>query len=274
MPTPIRRVIAIHDMSGYGRCSLTVVLPVLSAMGVQACPLPAAYFSTHTGFDGFTFLDMTGQMLPALRHWADMGLAFDAIYSGFLGSAEQMDIVRTAKKLFPGALLAVDPVMGDHGKTYKTYTPEMCANMAGLAEEADLITPNLTEAAILLGRRFDAAPTTEAAALEWLDALSQGGRRSVVLTGLALTQGKIGPGFFDAETGRSGLIQLPFVGQEYHGTGDLYTSVFLGALLGGVPFEQAARKAAQFVSDCAALSWSEGTSANDGVRFEALLKTL
>ncbi len=274
MSNNIKRVAAIHDMSGFGRCSLTVAMPVISAMGHQCCPLPAAYFSAHTGFDGFTFHDMTDQMLPALRHWAEMSISFDAIYSGFLASPVQMGIVRQARRLFPEALLLVDPVMGDHGRPYKTYTTEMCSNMAELAEAADIITPNVTEAAIILGKAYDASPASASQALDWLEELSDNGRRSVALTGLSLSDGEVGPGWLDSKCGTSGIISLPFVGMEYHGTGDLFASCLLGALLSDVTFEDSARLAAEFVRDCAKLSWSDGTPANHGVRFESLLGRL
>jgi pyridoxine kinase len=267
---PIKRVAAIHDISGYGRCSLTVALPVLSAMGAQCCALPAAYLSSHTGFSGFTFHDMTDQMTPALEHWKALGLRFDAIYSGFLGSAQQMEIVRRAKELFPEALLVVDPVMGDHGIPYKTYTPDMCANMAALAGHADLIVPNMTEAAIILGRPYDTAPKTEGAAYEWMEALGDG-KRDVVLTGLSLREGDIGLGWLDARGGKRGVIQHPFIGQEYHGTGDLFASVMVGALLQGASLPEAADRAALFIGDCARLSVEEGAQRCDGVRFETLL---
>lgn len=274
MKKDIKRVAAIHDMSGFGRCSLTVAIPVLSAMGHQCCPLPAAYFSAHTGFKGFTFHDMTAQMLPTLNHWAELEVRFDAIYSGFLASPEQMGIVRRAKELFPDALMLVDPVMGDHGKPYKTYTPEMCQNMTELAGAADIITPNVTEAAIILGMPCDAAPASASQALDWLEELSEGGRRSVALTGLSIGAGEVGTGWLDAGEGASGIISLPFVGMEYHGTGDLFASCLAGALLSGGSFEYAARMAAEFVKDCAELSWNDGTPPNHGVRFESLLGRL
>ena len=271
---PIKRVAAIHDISGYGRCSMTVALPVLSAMGAQCCVLPAAYLSTHTGFEGFTFLDMTEQMIPALNHWKSQNLQFDAIYSGFLGSAEQMDIVKKAKKMFPEALLVIDPVMGDNGIPYKTYTPEMCANMARLAEHADLLVPNMTEAAIILGRDFAEAPATESSALEWLEALSGGWKRSVVLTGLVIEDGKIGLAWLDAAAKTWGTIQHPFVGEFYHGTGDLFASVMVGGLLRDLTLKEAADQAALFIGDCARVSFAEGTGRNQGVRFEAMLGKL
>ena len=145
MSTPC--VAAIHDMSGFGRCSLTVAIPVLSAMGIQCCPLPTALLSTHTGgFENFTFLDMTDEMPKVAAHWKSLGLQFRAVYSGFLGSERQIGIVEDFIRDFRRAdsVVVVDPVMGDHGAVYQTYTPAMCAGMARLAEQADVITPNLT----------------------------------------------------------------------------------------------------------------------------------
>ena len=148
------RVAAIHDLSGFGRCSLTIVIPVLSAMGIQCCPLPTAYLSTHTGgFTGNTFLDMTGELEKAMAHWERLALTFEAVYTGFMGNAEQMALaagfIRAVRT--PGMLAVVDPVMGDHGKLYRTYTAEMCRAMALLADAADVVVPNYTEAAQLLG---------------------------------------------------------------------------------------------------------------------------
>ena len=156
MPTP--RAAVIHDLSGFGRCSLTEVIPILSVMGVQCCPLPTAFLSTHTGgFTGFTFLDMTEELPKAAAHWKSLDLKFQAIYSGFLGSERQIGIVADFIRQFrgPDTLVVVDPVMGDDGKPYQTYTPAMCAGMERLAELADVITPNLTEAAFLLGRDYE-----------------------------------------------------------------------------------------------------------------------
>ena len=152
MRTP--RVAAIHDMSGFGRCSLTVAIPVLSAMGLQCCPLPTAFLSTHTGgFEGFSFLDMTDEMPKVAAHWKTLDLDFQCIYSGFLGSERQIRIVSEFIREFrkPDTVVVVDPVMGDHGQVYQTYTPAMCEGMVHLAEQVDVIVPNLTEAALLLG---------------------------------------------------------------------------------------------------------------------------
>ena len=199
MPTP--RVAAIHDLSGFGRCSLTVAIPVLSAMGVQCCPLPTAVLSTHTGgFEGYTFRDLTEEMTAAAAHWKALDLRFDAVYSGFLGSERQIDLVRQFLRDFrrPGTLAVVDPVMGDFGRVYATYTPAMCRRMADLTAEADVITPNLTEAALLLGVPYESLPRDEAGLKALTEKLGCLGRRSVTLTGVSLAEGKTGAMCYDA----------------------------------------------------------------------------
>ena len=150
MPAP--RIAAIHDLSCFGRCSLTIALPVLSAMGCQCCPLPTALLSAHTGISGFTFLDTTDEMRRISAHWSQLSLHFQAIYTGFLGSAPQINLVEDFLRRFhaPDTLLVMDPVMGDHGTPYKTCTPALRQGLRELVAQADVITPNLTEAAILL----------------------------------------------------------------------------------------------------------------------------
>lgn len=271
MPTP--RVAAIHDLSGFGRCSLTVALPILSAMGAQCCPLPTAFLSTHTGgFKGFTFLDMTDEMQRAANHWQALDLRFDAIYSGFLGSARQIDVVERFFRAFrrENTLTVVDPVMGDFGRVYTTYTPEMCAGMTRLAALADVITPNATEAALLLDLPFDALPSPEAA----VERLSLAGKRSVVLTGVSLLPGKTGAMCFDAKTGRTQAVQTTRVDREFHGTGDVFASVLTGALMRGETLTQAAEQAAEFVRACAERTAAADIPAREGVEFEPLLGLL
>ena len=270
------RVAAIHDLSGYGRCSLSVVMPILSAMGIQCCPLPTAYLSAHTGFNGSTFHDMSDVLLPAVEHWQTLGLPFAAVYSGFLGSSGQIDIVcEIIRRLrVDGCLVVVDPVMGDHGRLYRTITPEMCTRMADLASCADLITPNLTEAALLLGLDATRTPDDQEEVFSWVKALSHGGRKSVVITGITTTSGLVGSVYFDAVNRKTGIYNLPFVGQEYQGTGDLFASILTGKLTHGEVLAEAVRAAAEFVRDCAALSYREGTDPKEGVRFEAILDKL
>ena len=274
---PISRVAAIHDISGFGRCSLTVALPTLSAMGVQCAALPTAYLSAHTGFPRFTFFDMTKQMIDTAGHWKDMDLRFDALYSGFLGSEEQIGVVAgffDSFKRGDGTLVVVDPVMGDDGKPYKTYTPQMCSRMKELTAKADLITPNVTEACILLDRPYESLPAEPEGYKEWLDELSGGGKRSVVITGVRPSPCRIGQVYFDRKSGDFGYAGREFVGMTFHGTGDLYSSVLVGALMRGLPLADAADMAAGFVRDCCELSLADGTPPVEGVRFESLLGRL
>ena len=272
MSTP--RVAAIHDMSGFGRCSLTVAIPILSAMGIQCCPLPTAFLSTHTGgFEGFTFLDMTDELPKVAAHWKSLGLEFQAVYSGFLGSERQIAIVEDFLREFRGADTAavIDPVMGDHGEVYQTYTPAMCAGMARLAELADVITPNLTEAALLLGVPYDALPAGEAGCREVVERLSVDGRRSVVLTGASTAPELTGAMCFDAKTGRTEAVQTRRVPQEFHGTGDVFASVLTGALVQGASLPDAVRQAVDFVRACAERTAKAGIPMREGVEFEPLL---
>lgn len=275
MPTP--RVAAIHDMSGFGRCSLTVAIPILSAMGVQCCPLPTAFLSTHTGgFEGFTFLDMTGEMPKVAAHWKSLGLDFQAIYSGFLGSERQIGMVEDFIRDFrtPGTIAVVDPVMGDHGKVYQTYTPAMCAGTAHLAEQADVITPNLTEAALLLGVPYEALPSGGDGCREIVERLSLGGRRSVVLTGASTAPELTGAMCYDAGTGRTEAVQTRRVPRVFYGTGDVFTSVLTGALVKGKSLTDAAGEAVEFVRACAERTARIQLPLREGVDFEPLLGLL
>ena len=272
MSTP--RIAAIHDLSCFGRCSLTIALPVLSAMGCQCCPLPTALLSAHTGFPGNTFLDLAAEMGRIAEHWAAMDLQFDAIYSGFLGSADQVDTVARFFDTFKKSDTAVivDPVMGDHGTAYRTCTPELCRGMRVLAENSDVITPNLTEAALLLDRPYE--EIRQADAYEVVRRLSLGGRRSVVLTGYFSEPGQTGALCFDRDSGESKAVQTPREPQDFSGTGDLFASVLAGGAARGVPLFQAAQAAADFVRDCIARTLAEGLTEQDGVDFEPLLGQL
>lgn len=280
MPTP--RAAAIHDLSGFGRCSLTVAIPILSAMGVQCCPLPTAFLSTHTGgFEGFTFLDMTREMPKVTAHWQSLDLRFQAIYSGFLGSARQIGVVEDFIYTFrrEDTIVVIDPVMGDDGRAYQTYTEEMCEGMCRLSALADVITPNLTEAAFLLGRPYESLPgvgtNADPDGLRRLaEDLSMGGRRSVALTGASLSPGKTGAMCFDARTGRTEAVQTDFVAHPLHGTGDVFASVLTGALLQGKSLPEAAEQAAEFIHACALRTVAQDLPLREGVDFEPLLYML
>lgn len=271
MPTP--RVAAIHDLSCFGRCSLTIALPVLSAMGCQCCPLPTALLSAHTGFTGGSFLDLTEEMQRIADHWARIDIHFDGIYSGFLGSAAQIGTVQQFITRFRGTgLVVIDPVLGDHGQAYRTCTPELCNGMRRLAESADIITPNLTEASLLLEQSYETIQAIDPA--ETVRRLSLEGRRSVVLTGYSTGDGQTGALCFDRADGSIQAVQVQRVPRDFSGTGDLFTSVLTGAMVKGVPLIQAAQAAADFVQSCAARTLAAGNTDGEGVDFEPLLGTL
>ena len=272
MPAP--RIAAIHDLSCFGRCSLTIALPVLSAMGCQCCPLPTALLSAHTGISGFTFLDTTDEMRRISAHWSQLSLHFQAIYTGFLGSAPQINLVEDFLRRFhaPDTLLVMDPVMGDHGTPYKTCTPALRQGLRELVAQADVITPNLTEAAILLDIPYHESQTADAS--ELVRALSLQGQRSVVLTGYAAAPGQVGALCYDRDTRQVEAVQTARVPQDFPGTGDLFASVLTGALTRGAPLLQAARTAVDFVGSCVARSVAEGAGKAEGVDVEPLLRQL
>ncbi len=274
MQTP--NVAAIHDISGYGRCSLTVALPILSVMGVQCTVLPTAYLSAHTAFPDFTFLDLTQELKKTMVHWQKLGLRFDAVYSGFLASVDQIDIVSDFIKTFrkPDGLAVVDPVMGDDGCRYTTYTDEMCAATRRLVESADVITPNLTEAAFLLDVAYDALPTDKAGLAELAKVLSGDGRRSVVLTGASDGADTIGAVVYDRDSQTVDFVLTDRIPGQYCGTGDVFSSVLTGGLVRGKTLVEAAQVAARFVRDCAARTYCKEKPLQESVDFEPLLYTI
>ena len=273
----IPRVAAIHDLSGFGRCSLTVAIPILSAMGVQCCPLPTAFLSTHTGgFEGYTFLDMTREMEHAANHWKSLDLKFQAVYSGFLGSEHQIEIVEQFIRDFRGkdTVVVVDPVMGAHGEVYKTYTPDMCRGMKRLAEQADVITPNLTEAALLLDLPYEKMPADERGFRSIVERLSMEGKRSVVLTGFSSAPELTGAMCYDASIGKTEILQVQRVHREFYGTGDVFSSVLTGALVQGKTLGEATKQAVEFILECARLTAANDLPLREGVDFEPLLGLL
>lgn len=268
---PVPRVMAVHDLSGVGKCSLTVALPILSAMGIEVAALPTAVLSTHTGgLEGYTYRDLTCDMPRILDHWAALGLAFDAIYSGWLGSAQQAEIVCAAIDRFAGpeAMALVDPVMGDHGRLYSTYTEAQVAGMIRLCAKASLITPNLTEASLLLGRPYHAGVMTPAEIESLCAGLSAMGPPRVVITGISTAESLVGAAAWDAGRGALSLHEMPRIPGIWHGTGDIFCSVLLGGLLRGRTLSHAATLAVAFTHDCIARTRALGTDPRFGVDFE------
>ena len=279
LPPP--RIAAIHDLSCFGRCALTVILPTLSVMGYQVVPIPTAFLSTHTG--GFTdlhFRDLTTDMEATSEHFERLGVRFRAIYTGFLGSAEQIRTVSEIIERFgdrpdeSGArpLILVDPVMGDDGVLYSTYTHELMLGMRELCRHAQLLTPNLTEACFLTDTPYRDTLTmspSEAIAfatalLERLTAVTDG---RIVITGVSLADGTLANVGLD-ENKKIFTVIRPHEVQHYPGTGDLFASVLLGRLLDGDPFPAAVSAAAEFTGTVMHESALIDTPARDGVALE------
>ena len=268
---PPSRVMAIHDLSGVGKCSLTVALPILSAMGAEVAAMPTAILSTHTGnILGYTYRDLTDDMLPMARHWRSLGLRFDALYSGWLGSSKQNGIVAGIFDDFSakGTLRLVDPVMGDHGRLYSTYTPDRVRGMALLCAKADVITPNLTEACFLLGEEYRPGAMSLEGARALCGRLTGLGASNVVVTGISTGPDTIGAAALEAGTGAFSLHEMPKVPGAWHGTGDIFSSVLLGGLLHGCPLCEAAGLAVDFTRGCIARTYATGTDPRLGVDFE------
>ncbi|MCL1798698.1 MAG: bifunctional hydroxymethylpyrimidine kinase/phosphomethylpyrimidine kinase [Eggerthellaceae bacterium] len=266
----IPRIAAIHDLCGYGKCSLGVAIPVLSAAGCDVCPVPTGLFSSHTAFPGWYMHDTTDILADYLDAWKAIAVDIDAVYSGFLGAPEQVDRIKEVYATYPKALRVVDPVMADHGKVYPTYTPELCDAMAGLACGADILTPNLTEAAIILGTEWAGSDISDEAARGIVEALLAKGARQVVLKGVQRDDGVIRNfaagqdcGFFEASNG-----YLPYM---LHGTGDLYCSCLLAAVMAGRSLADAVVFAGDFVYEAMLVSAQQPDFKDRGVSFEPLL---
>lgn len=267
----MKKVAAIHDMSGFGRCSLTIILPVLSAMGIQVCPVPTAVLATHTGgFGEVVMQDLTDFIPACLEKYKALGIEFDAVYSGFLASEKQIDHCLDFFKSYGGALKIADPVMGDHGKVYSTYTEKMCERMRELAGAADVITPNLTEAAILLKEDYTPRLSQEKAR-EWALRLRELAE-NVVITGVNIFEGKISV----VGANKDGVWQTDrdYIPENYPGTGDLYASVLTGGLLKGESFQKAAARAATFTKEVIKATFEKKTPPRNGVIFEEKLHLL
>lgn len=250
----------------------------MSTMGVQVCPLPTAMLSTHTGgFDDYYFLDLTEHMEGIADHWKRLEIDFEAIYSGFLGSSSQVEIVRSFIDEFrrEDQLVVVDPVLGDDGETYGPFGREMVEEMRRLVEKADLITPNYTEASLLLGEPFD-TPASVETMKGWLSRLSDLGPRRVVLTSV-LMSGKPDVSTvlaYDRLDGRFWKVDCDYVPAFYPGTGDLFASVLTGALLQGDSLPIAIERAVQFVSISIRSTFGHNEPNRDGVHFERVLGSL
>lgn len=264
------RILTIQDISCVGQCSLTVALPIISACGIEACPLPSAVLSTHTGgsFSGYTFRDLTEDFPGICAHWKKQGIDFDIVYSGYLGSKRQVSLVGDIMRDF-GSLSVVDPAMADNGRLYGGFDGEFVEAMRPLCAAADIILPNITEACLLTGIKYRES-YDEGYIRELLAALSPDGR-TVILTGVSLDAGTTGVAVYDGSD--TYFYRHERFDRCCHGTGDIYASVVVGALARGKSVADAAKIAADFTVLC--IKNTAGDSAHwYGVRFEPMLGRL
>ena len=274
MKNPIKKVIAVHDLSGMGRCSLSVIIPTLSVMGIQVCPLPTAILSTQTdGFSDFTFRDLTGDLVPYFEHLLAQGGDFQAFYSGFLGNAKQIEKVEyMIDKLPSSTLVLVDPVMGDDGEFYSTYNHTMKDGMKELIKKAGVITPNVTEAAFLLDCEPKSTYTKEEIC-QMIKNLANITSAKIVITGIE-GDGSVNCAYSEDGGKTIGFTSNKRVGKRYPGTGDVFASVLLGRLLQGKSFALSVEKASAFVGEVMAYSTNFLYPEREGVLIENNLSKL
>ena len=282
----MKRVVTVQDISCLGKCSLTVALPIISAMGVETCVIPTAVLSTHTVFKGFTFHDLTGEIAPIMEHWKKENFRFDAIYTGYLGSFEQLELMKKLIADFGGkeTLAIVDPCMADNGKLYPGFTQEFAFAMAKLCGKADIVVPNMTEASFMLGVPYRAGGTYDESYLKKiLRDIAALGAKKIVLKGVEFPEdqpnfknvaGKIGIVAYDAEKDVFTSYFHEKVDQTFHGTGDIFASVFTGAYLRGLTLEESYSLAADFVVEAIKETMSHENHNWYGVDFEAVFPYL
>lgn len=269
-----KKIAVINDMSGFGRCSLAVAIPIISVMKIQCCPVPTSIFSNHTGFESFFFEDYTDRMQPYINEWKKLGLTFSGISTGFLGSKEQIQIVLRFLEDFgtESNVIVVDPVMGDYGKPYPTYTPQMCSEMKKLAAHADILTPNLTEACILTDHEYHEEKWRQAEIIELAEKLGEMGPEKIVITGIP--QGEFIANLCYEKDREPKFLRTHKVGTSRSGTGDVFASIIVADAVNGVDFQTSVRKASRFVKKCIMKSIEMALPLTDGVCFEELLGTL
>ena len=266
----MKRIISIQDVSCLGKCSLTVALPIISAMGVETTIIPTAVLSTHTMFQGFTFRDLTDDMDPIKDHWKKEGFKFDAIYTGYLGSERQINIVADYFDTFKseGTVIVMDPAMADNGKLYPGFDNNFAKNMASLCAKADIILPNISEACLMLGEAYPGEDADEETVKGLLLKLSELGARYSVITGTEFADGTFGFTGYDKETKeffKYGTKKVPW---KSHGTGDVFASAATGALMNGFNVYDSLKVAADYTCACINNTYEDPDKVDYAVNFE------
>ncbi|MDO4539859.1 MAG: pyridoxamine kinase [Syntrophomonadaceae bacterium] len=266
-----KRVVAIHDISCVGKCSLTVALPILSAAGIETSIIPTAVLSTHTGgFEGFTFCDLTEEIIPITDHWQTLDLKIDGIYTGFLGSFKQLELMEQVFDTFkrPDNIIFVDPVMADNGVMYSIFSPDFAQGMARLCGKADIIIPNITEACFMTGEEYRAGPYTKDYIETLLERLTELGPKKIILTGVCFDEVTLGAASYDRVNGQLDYDFAPRIEGYYHGSGDVFGSAALAALMNGFSLREAARVAVDFTVGSIQRTKEAGTDIRYGIDFE------
>lgn len=270
-----KRVAAIHDISCFGKCSLTVALPIISAAGIETAVIPTAVLSTHTGgFNGYTVRDLSEDIVPVARHWNSENITVDAVYTGYLCSKQQIYLVLEAARLISreDTLLITDPVMADNGKLYKGFDSDYPKYMTELCANADIITPNITEAALMLGVKYREGPYTEDFINSLLERLYLKTHAKIVLTGVYYDNRRIGAAVYDGE--KKEYVFSERISASYHGTGDVFASTLTAALLNGRSLKAAAQIAVNFTCACIKRTAENDTDMRYGVNFESQIPNL
>lgn len=269
-----KKIAAVNDFTGFGRCALAVALPVISCLGVQCCAAPTALLSNHTAFSSCFIDDLTPHFQAYTAEWKKLGLQFDGILTGYLGSLEQISMIERFIVDFADAdtLVIVDPVMGDDGRRYRNFTDEICQALRRLVSHANMITPNLTEACLLTGTAYHDGAWKKQELDRLLDRLHDLGPAQVVITGIP--QGTFVANMVRTKDGRHILLRQQRVGHSYSGTGDIFVSILAADAVNGVDLPRSVRRASSFIKKCISRSAELGIPGTDGVCFEEVLGTL
>lgn len=272
---PQKKIALINDITGFGRCSVAVMAPIVSAMKIQAVAVPTAILSTHTQFSEYYFDDYTPRMRDYIQTYKNLDMSFDAIATGFLGSEEQVDIVIDFIKTFKkeGTFTLIDPVMGDYGRLYETYTPTLCEKMKSLVHYADILTPNLTELCTLTGTQYRTEGFTDAELAEMCALLAKQGPEHIVVTGIPYNSKQI-MNFVYSKGEEPRIVMVDRIGGDRSGTGDVISSIIAGMYLNGHDFYESVKRAAEFVTKCIRYCEDNNVPTHWGLCFEMYLRDL
>lgn len=272
----MKRIVTIQDLSCFGKCSLTVALPVISAMGIETAVLPTAVLSNHTsGFEDYTFHDLSDEIVKITDSWENKKIKFDAVYTGYLGSEKQIEITEVFfEKQSPGTLIFVDPAMADNGEMYSGLKKSYADKMAALIKKADIIAPNITEACIMLGKEYKESGYDKEYIEDILKGLSDLGAKKIILTGVSFETDKMGAAVYDGAEKNVFYYFNDRIDAKFHGTGDVFSSACIGAVIRGKTLEESVKIAVDYTLECIKMTLPEKEEHWYSVQFERALPYL